>query len=135
MNGPLEMPKNFISKKITILVLDQVHFKKITMTGSRANFLSPEPNGQALWIREKSITFWPKCGIGEGDCDDDTDCSDNLICGNSNCGANFHPLADCCKEPNLTPEFSLTDSGKLWLIKKMRKGNNIIVDTGKTGEL
>ena len=54
-----------------------------------------------------------QCGIGEGDCDYDIDCSNNLICGSSNCGANFHPLADCCEEPNLTPEYSLTESGKL----------------------
>ena len=55
----------------------------------------------------------------EGDCDNDTDCSGNLICGSKNCGANFHQLADCCKEPNIpnipniTPEFSLSESGKL----------------------
>ena len=82
-----------------------------------------------VWMLEKSIIFWPQCGIGEGDCDNDTDCSGNLICGSKNCGANFHQLADCCKEPNIpniTPEFSLSESGKLWLIMT-KKGNNMIV--------
>lgn len=42
-----------------------------------------------------------KCGIGEGDCDTDLDCSGLLICGNDNCGSQFGwvdapALLDCC---------------------------------------
>ena len=39
------------------------------------------------------------CGADEGDCDNDNDCSGNLICGVNNCvGSQFHPAADCCIE-------------------------------------
>ena len=43
------------------------------------------------------------CGVGEGDCDDNSDCVGNLICGNDNCqidfDRNWHNAEwDCCKE-------------------------------------
>ena len=42
-----------------------------------------------------------KCGVDQGDCDSDSDCSSGLICGTNNCqpkksGSNWHNLADCC---------------------------------------
>merc|ERR1711872_828497 len=42
-----------------------------------------------------------KCNIGEGDCDNDNDCKDGLMCHNNlnNCktfNPNAHDLADCC---------------------------------------
>ena len=37
------------------------------------------------------------CLEGEGDCDSDSDCSQDLICGNNNCnGPNFDATDDCC---------------------------------------
>ena len=37
-----------------------------------------------------------QCGIGEGDCDTDSQCSGSLKCGTDNCGSNFPKGFDCC---------------------------------------
>ena len=37
-----------------------------------------------------------QCGLGEGDCDDDEDCSGDLVCGTDNCAAGRATL-DCCE--------------------------------------
>jgi len=42
------------------------------------------------------------CTLGQGDCDTDTDCHGNLVCGDDNCrqfNSHAHRYADCCKEP------------------------------------
>lgn len=37
------------------------------------------------------------CGLGQGDCDHDRDCSGDLVCGRNNCGPEFlWRTADCC---------------------------------------
>ena len=36
-----------------------------------------------------------QCGLGEGDCDDDDDCSGDLVCGTNNCRGG-HSSMDCC---------------------------------------
>ena len=36
------------------------------------------------------------CGVAEGDCDSDDECSDDLICGTDNCPGIFPFNADCC---------------------------------------
>ena len=42
-----------------------------------------------------------KCGEGEGDCDYDEDCTEDLVCGNNNC-RKWNPSApdtlDCCQK-------------------------------------
>ena len=44
-----------------------------------------------------------KCGIDEGDCDDDAECAGNLICGQNNCGGRpgFDDTDDCCEIGNV----------------------------------
>ena len=38
-----------------------------------------------------------KCGLGEGDCDRNSDCIGDLVCGKNNCvGDGFDPTDDCC---------------------------------------
>ena len=37
-----------------------------------------------------------QCGLNEGDCELNSDCSGNLICGNDNCPSHFPSDADCC---------------------------------------
>ena len=37
------------------------------------------------------------CGVGEGDCDTDDDCSGDLKCGTDNCGTGFPSEFDCCQ--------------------------------------
>ena len=39
------------------------------------------------------------CAINEGDCDIDSECKGNLICGSNNCPAHFPSKADCCESP------------------------------------
>ena len=36
------------------------------------------------------------CDVLQGDCDSDSDCIGNLICGNDNCPSTFKSSADCC---------------------------------------
>ena len=43
-----------------------------------------------------------KCGLGEGDCDDDAECEGDLVCGDNNCNPtldDFYVGSDCCVEP------------------------------------
>ena len=38
------------------------------------------------------------CGLGQGDCDMDSECEGDLTCGNDNCGATFFDSrTDCCE--------------------------------------
>jgi hypothetical protein len=37
------------------------------------------------------------CAINEGDCDRDSECQGNLVCGSNNCPAPFPKGADCCE--------------------------------------
>ena len=43
-----------------------------------------------------------QCNVGQGDCDDDSDCAGSLTCGSNNCratgmpGSNWDNHADCC---------------------------------------
>ena len=39
------------------------------------------------------------CGINQGDCDGDSACQGNLICGTDNCPSPFPSSADCCVNP------------------------------------
>ena len=39
------------------------------------------------------------CGVMEGDCDEDQDCKDLLLCGLDNCMHFFSETADCCYDP------------------------------------
>ena len=37
------------------------------------------------------------CSEGDGDCDDDDECSGDLVCGSNNCGGHpFESHDDCC---------------------------------------
>jgi len=53
-----------------------------------------------------------RCGVGQGDCDRDSDCQDGLICGNDNCPSfipGAHRRADCC-----TKQTGLAGCAKGW---------------------
>lgn len=47
----------------------------------------------------KCCTASSTCGVGEGDCDNDNDCTGDLVCGKDNCGNGFPKLFDCCIKP------------------------------------
>ena len=40
-----------------------------------------------------------QCDQNQGDCDSDSECSGDLICGTDNCQSPFPSDADCCKVP------------------------------------
>ena len=40
-----------------------------------------------------------QCGINQGGCNSDNDCSGDLICGSSNCPSPFPSYANCCEKP------------------------------------
>ena len=46
-----------------------------------------------------------QCDAGEGYCNSDDQCKENLICGKRNCiGSNFNwPRGNCCTEPEVDP--------------------------------
>ena len=46
------------------------------------------------------------CTLGQGDCDEHSDCAGDLICGADNCGQELYFEADCCtkKTPVEIPE-------------------------------
>ena len=74
------------------LVLYDIYLK-ITANGGG----SCDWTGTSKWACCSSSN---QCGVDEGDCDSDADCSGILKCGNNNCGSNFHSLADCCYDPS-----------------------------------
>ena len=49
-----------------------------------------------------------QCGEGQGDCDKDSECLGNLVCGTDNCDASKFPdsdRTDCCRKGNGLCEF------------------------------
>merc|ERR1711894_663368 len=40
------------------------------------------------------------CDIDQGDCDNDSECSGDLVCGQNNCPSPFPSRADCCEQPS-----------------------------------
>jgi len=53
------------------------------------------------------------CGIGEGDCDRDSQCAGNLKCGTDNCvGKGFDSTDDCCYEDPDVPDPTTEPVGK-----------------------
>ena len=49
-----------------------------------------------------SGSYCTNCNLGEGDCDKDSQCAGNLVCGSDNCGCTagrngWRDSADCCK--------------------------------------
>ena len=45
-----------------------------------------------------------KCGLKEGDCDSNRDCSHAYVCGGNNCsGGSFDSTDDCCYKPSKYP--------------------------------
>ena len=58
---------------------------------------NPECNPKSWTSYDGSCCTVDKpCGIGEGDCDLDSECIGALVCGKDNCGQEFNPQADCC---------------------------------------
>ena len=43
------------------------------------------------------------CYKGRGDCDKDSECVGDLVCGNNNCGDGAHPELDCCVDKECNP--------------------------------
>merc|ERR1712079_393174 len=61
-------------------------------------------NNNSTYSCEPSLNNWSccnnstPCGLGQGDCDYDSDCAGNLVCGYDNCAAGS-PSLDCCVAP------------------------------------
>ena len=60
-----------------------------------------------------------KCGLGEGDCDRNSDCAEGLRCGEDNCpqGGHFERNDDCCETPKggkiITTNYEMQSFGKV----------------------
>ena len=64
----------------------------------------PIGNVQTYWT---CCTIDSKCEEGEGDCDNNSECIGDLVCGTDNCLGSEHPqLGDCCEKP--TPSTTTT---------------------------
>ena len=57
-----------------------------------------------------------QCGLNEGDCDDDIECSGNLICGDDNCPSHFPSDADCCIGNSMMLLCTLYDNSMIALL-------------------
>ena len=71
----------------------------INNTFLEINFL-PGTNGRKNIGQEKCCSPEFPCNEGEGDCEDDEECSEDLVCGVNNCkqfGDFFHERDDCCE--------------------------------------
>ena len=64
---------------------------------------TPGPNNNT-YSCHPSLNDWgcctnaAPCGLGTGDCDYDSECAGNLVCGDDNCAAGS-PNLDCCMDP------------------------------------
>jgi len=60
---------------------------------------TPEVTGCADGSDGSCCTTSNLCGIGDGDCDSDDQCQDDLLCGSNNCDTSlgFGPNWDCCE--------------------------------------
>ena len=62
---------------------------------------NPKCNGKQLstyTYNEECCTVQNPCGLGEGDCDKDTECSKDLVCKTKSCGVEIpSSRADCCQ--------------------------------------
>ena len=64
---------------------------------------APSPDGScATKYDGQYCTSNPRaCGLGDGDCDKDSECQGNLVCGTNNCACTsangWSTAADCCK--------------------------------------
>ena len=65
--------------------------------GSQApgSWTSPPRNCNPANNDQTCCTSSAQCSLGEGDCDYDSDCSGDLICGDNNCSAG-ESIMDCC---------------------------------------
>ena len=60
-----------------------------------------------------------QCGVDEGDCDSDEECTGTLKCGNNNCftdegpGSEISSAADCCYDPPKTTTTTTTPTKTL----------------------
>ena len=69
---------------------------------------------------EHCCTSTNPCKLNEGDCDDDTQCDGDLVCGTNNCGNSFSWIsADCC----------VKKEGTYFAIYKPATCNNLPFDT------
>lgn len=55
-----------------------------------------KPTCNGKW--HNCCTSEKKCGLGDGDCDNDEDCDGDLVCGTNNCPASWGETKDCCKK-------------------------------------
>jgi len=73
------------------------------------------------------------CDLGGGDCDSDTDCSGNLVCGYNNC-RDFHANAgetyDCCMNPKVDGGWSVWGSWSTCTKTRARQCTNPAPDNG-----
>jgi len=63
--------------------------------------------------KEKCCTEEHPCLGGEGDCDNNDECKDDLVCGDNNCkqfGDFYHEKDDCCVENKINKTMSITGS-------------------------
>ena len=68
--------------------------------------------------KEKCCTEEHPCQEGEGDCDNNDECKDDLVCGDNNCkqfGDFYHEKDDCCVENNINKTMSITGLNKIFL--------------------
>ena len=57
--------------------------------------------------KEKCCTNDEPCVEGEGDCENDDECREDLVCGNNNCkefGSFYHEKDDCCIQKSVVDQ-------------------------------
>ena len=53
--------------------------------------------------RQKDFCAKTPCAMGQGDCDDDSECEGSLVCGHMNCVNNT--ITDCCTQPCMLQDY------------------------------
>jgi len=73
----------------------------------------PGCGGNSCSGGDSCCTSTNKCGVGEGDCDSDSDCQSGLVCGVDNCsGSGFDSTDDCCYRPCTGGDSCCTSTNK-----------------------
>ena len=59
------------------------------------------PSAQCRGTWNDCCTSTTPCVLHDGDCDDDSQCVGDLVCGRNNCGVGFPKGADCCMKKGI----------------------------------
>ena len=97
-----------IVKSPWIMKIEDIYFYQLSQflisgfwsSAVSSNDSTPTRNCNPANNDQTCCTSSAQCGLGEGDCDHDSECAGDLVCGENNCAAG-QSIMDCCASKQL----------------------------------